>query len=36
MGRGVFPDTPIVPSREDRVKARDVEMEWVVNDAARK
>ena len=36
MGRGVFPDTPIIPTREDRVKARDVEMEWVVSDAARK
>ncbi|WP_297514576.1 S41 family peptidase [Flavobacterium sp.] len=36
MGRGVFPDTTIIPTREDRVKARDVEMEWVVKDAARK
>ena len=29
-GRGIFPDTEIIPTTEDRVKARDPEMEYVV------
>ena len=29
-GRGVFPDKEIVPTLEDRVKARDPEMEYIV------
>lgn len=29
-GRGIFPDTEIIPTTEDRVKARDPEMEYIV------
>jgi hypothetical protein len=29
-GRGVFPDITILPAIEDRVKARDPELEYVV------
>jgi hypothetical protein len=29
-GRGIFPDKEIIPTTDDRVKAKDPEMEYVV------
>lgn len=31
-GRGIFPDVPITPTLEDRIKGNDPEMNWVLND----
>jgi C-terminal processing protease CtpA/Prc len=31
-GRGVFPDTEIIPTLEDRIESIDPEMEWILND----
>lgn len=31
-GRGIFPDVPIIPTLQDRIKGNDPEMDWILND----
>ncbi len=31
-GRGIFPDKEIIPTINDRVKGKDVEMEWIIQE----
>lgn len=31
-GRGIFPDKEIIPTLNDRVKGKDVEMEWIIQE----
>ncbi len=31
-GRGIFPDVPITPTLQDRIKGNDPEMDWILND----
>lgn len=31
-GRGIFPDAPIIPTLQDRIKGNDPEMDWVMNE----
>ena len=31
-GRGIFPDVPIIPTLQDRIKGNDPEMNWILND----
>jgi C-terminal processing protease CtpA/Prc len=31
-GRGIFPDVPIIPTLQDRIKGNDPEIDWILND----
>ena len=32
IGSGIFPDIPIIPTLQDRIKGIDPEMDWILND----
>ena len=32
VGRGIFPDVPISPTLQDRIKGNDPEMDWIIKD----
>lgn len=31
IGRGIFPDVPIIPTLQDRINGNDPEMDWILN-----